>query len=206
MRRNGRATCRTVLQLLGLLGIVRSAAAGPRIRLAAFGYGHRFHPRPGQVGPTSAKGTVYGQLRTQHRRARLSACQPAVPVPRDNRVPLIREPLRSRSAAESSAFHWVSEFDGPMGDSRHRRRRACLRRRLRTQARCSLGEFTPAFAGELKQVALDGDPQTDAVDAKTSRPGLDAEGHRVVPASKWHLGHEWQICRCSRDFARHKRF
>ena len=75
MRRHRRATCRTILQLLRLLGVVRSAAARASVRLPAFGNGHGFHSRSGRFGPTSIKETVCKQLRTQHRKAVWQKCQ-----------------------------------------------------------------------------------------------------------------------------------
>lgn len=49
----------------------------------------------------------------------------------------------------------------------------------RTLARCSLAEFSRAFARWVRQVALDETPIAAAVDGKTSRQGLDADGQPV---------------------------
>jgi hypothetical protein len=49
----------------------------------------------------------------------------------------------------------------------------------RALARCSLGEFSQAFAKWLKAVALEDQPLVAAVDGKTSHQALDAQGEPV---------------------------
>jgi hypothetical protein len=49
----------------------------------------------------------------------------------------------------------------------------------RTLARCSLAEFSRAFGRWIRRVALTDQPIEAAVDAKTSRQGLDAAGEPV---------------------------
>jgi hypothetical protein len=49
----------------------------------------------------------------------------------------------------------------------------------RTLARCSLGDFSRAFAHWVRQVALSDQPIAAAVDGKTSCQGLDATGQPV---------------------------
>ena len=49
----------------------------------------------------------------------------------------------------------------------------------RTLARCSLGDFSRAFARWVRQVALTDQPIVAAVDGKTSCQGLDAAGRPV---------------------------
>ena len=49
----------------------------------------------------------------------------------------------------------------------------------RVLARCKLDDFRSAFVAWLQEVALSDEPIAVAVDGKTARQGLDAQGHPV---------------------------
>lgn len=72
--------------------------------------------------------------------------------------------------------HW-EELREPLGFEREEVPHATTI--SRTLARCSLAEFSRAFARWVRQVALTDQPIEAAVDGKTSRQGLDAEGQPV---------------------------
>lgn len=72
--------------------------------------------------------------------------------------------------------HW-DQLSGPLGFDRDQPPHATTI--SRTLARCSLGEFSRAFARWMRHVALTDQPLTAAVDGKTSRQSKDAAGEPV---------------------------
>lgn len=72
--------------------------------------------------------------------------------------------------------HW-DQLGEPLGFDREQPPHATTI--SRTLARCSLGEFSRAFARWVRQVALSDQPVAAAVDGKTSRQSKDAAGEPV---------------------------